>query len=38
VRRKVDRHKLQVAVALEDFEVWRRDYLVLAAAQQVNQL
>ena len=31
VRRKVDRHKLQVEIALKEFEVWRRSYLTIAA-------
>ena len=33
VRRKVDRHKLQVEIALKEFEEWRRIYLTIAAVQ-----
>jgi methylenetetrahydrofolate--tRNA-(uracil-5-)-methyltransferase len=33
VRRKVDRHKLQVEIALKEFEEWRRRYLTIAAVQ-----
>jgi len=33
VRRKVDRHKLQVELGLKEFEEWRRGYLTLTAEQ-----
>jgi methylenetetrahydrofolate--tRNA-(uracil-5-)-methyltransferase len=36
VRRKVDRHRLQVEMALKEFEVWRRGYLAIAAVQDAN--
>jgi methylenetetrahydrofolate--tRNA-(uracil-5-)-methyltransferase len=37
VRRKADRHRLQVELALKDFEAWRAGYLASAAAHGVNQ-
>jgi methylenetetrahydrofolate--tRNA-(uracil-5-)-methyltransferase len=33
VRRKVDRHKLQVELGLKEFEEWRRSYLTITAEQ-----
>ena len=35
-RRKVDRHKFQVELALKDFEQWRSRYLEIAVAQEVR--
>jgi methylenetetrahydrofolate--tRNA-(uracil-5-)-methyltransferase len=35
-RRKVDRHKFQVELALKDFELWRSRYLEIAVAQEVR--
>jgi methylenetetrahydrofolate--tRNA-(uracil-5-)-methyltransferase len=36
-RRKVDRHKYQVELALADFERWRSSYLEIAVAQEVDR-